>query len=252
MATKEPEVLDGTKIVPTVELQLTKSDLVDMVMAEQEESVEAELERIDTQIEAIKEQKQQVGEEHRDALSKMLKERHGKRIKAAERFFGSKVKLNTDVSSKRYRDPLSKCNTFSFEVYNSKRRKTRKDVSLPTLSLIDKAYAVVYGDGKKSSCYHSDGTEDGHWSVGLKLTQEELDKMPTVKKLLDLNKQHVELVKSRCLGEAAMANIETMGSRAKARMVRKVLEGSKQGRELLKSIPKLDSSRLLPPAKKTK
>lgn len=250
MATKEPEVLDSTKIVPTVELQLTKSDLVDMVVAEQEETVESELDKLDEQIRFVKEQKEKAQKDYKESLAKLLKERHGKRIKAAERFFGSKVEFSDDTSSKRYSDPWSQHNTYTYEVYNSKRRKVKKEARLPAVRLPDKVYATVSASsGSKSSCFHSDGKEDGHWSVGLKLTQEELNKISTAKKLIELNQQHADLVKSRCLAEAAMANIETMGARAKARMVRKVLEGSKQGQQLLKSIPKLESSNLLKAAK---
>lgn len=118
-----------------------------------------------------------------------------------------------------------------------------KTITLPQV-LPARSVCAGIGTSKTEHPY-----ESGKWEVKLKLDDSELELMSTAQRLKEINEKHVNLVKQRCEAESKLSNIETMGQRAKARMVRQVLSGSAQGRQLLQNIPKLDSSRLLKAAK---
>jgi len=239
-SSKTPQVLDSTKIIPVVELTLTKADLVDMVVAEQEEVIETQLELIETQIKKIEKDQNTASQDHDKALTKLLKETHGKRIKAAKRFFGPGSTDRCDYRQEvypRYKENSvwnADCRYYKYIKYDSRRRRMVDSVMLPNFRA---SYDIVY-------VIQIDGDECGRWSVDLDSNMND-DNMPSFKKLLELNKEHRRLVIARCDALSTQSNIETMGRRTKAAMVRQFLNGSKQGRQLLETVPKMDYAKLL-------
>jgi len=242
MANAEPEVLNNTKVLPTVELQLTKSDLVDMVVAEQEELVEERIDVLDEQLAAAKETFKSLLEKASESVIKNCKKSCSKEVRAAEKFIGAEAVY--EISTHGVKETRGQA--FEYQVYDSKRRKQKKQVNLPELVLPHHLKVKVKSVNFENNRYSNsnlDGTS-GAWYFRRTLTQDDLQ-VPEYPKLLEAHSNLVELIKERARMDAAMSNIETMGQRAKARMVRQVLAGSKQGQQLLKAIPKIDSAKLL-------
>jgi len=250
--TKEPEVLDGTSISANVDFSLTKDDLTDMVLEDRFEVLEDQLNAVNKQIDGIKTEMRELDCQHEEHLKTLVKKAFDKRIKAAEKFFGQRATFEVEPGPRFY---ISKPDHILYVEYeqrfNSKRRsKVERHAQVDGWHVKSAAFVRVesYTDIEKQKLAQQktqlETFESGSWGATKRFTDEQVAKMPAIKKLVVLDERRKALVGQSTVLKTELSNLETAGARARAKMVRALLGASEQGRQLLAKMPTMNQNLL--------
>jgi predicted nucleic acid-binding Zn-ribbon protein len=242
--TTKPEILDSTSINAKVDFSLTKDDLTEMVLEERFEALEDMLNDTNKQLDKLREQMGELEVKHNEHIVAVAKKCFSSRIKSAEKFLGNKATHSTTNFGGRH--CVSSTVYFSYEEYelgfnSQRRRKVEKTESCYGWSVCKSVTFYVSSNTKevKQNKHHAK-IEHGQWSATRTFTNEEMAKMPFVKKLVAIDDKRKELMKESTLLRTELSNLETSGKRARAKMVKALLSASTQGQQLLAKMPKMN------------
>jgi hypothetical protein len=228
---KKPEVLENTTINSKIDLNLTKDDLIDMILEERIEPIEKELS--DTRNKEA-EYTEKVNKQIEKITSNMLdifNKKYGKRIKQLKSITGNNVEYsyyrdgpNIIVDQERYK----------YETYDNGRH-IRSKVVLTT-------YQTFQNCIKASIDFSSDINkgEGGSWVAQLDIDRKDIEKTEDFKELVKLETKRQSYEKQGTILEGQLKILENMGKRARTKVVKSLLESSEQGRSLLKKLPKFN------------
>jgi len=241
---KAPEVLDSTSINAKVDFSLTKDDLTEMVLEERYEFLEDEYNRVNKQLRVHEKEMKELTDKHNDYIQSVAKKACSKRIKAAEKFFDA-VALSNINGGNHIISPSTTC---TYEIYeqdgygSKRRRKVEKAERVNGWSVYNSVQFTV--SSKKPKDDDTINLGGGQWSITKCFSDEEITEMPFVKKLIALDDARKKLQTQSTLLKVELANLETSGKRARAKMVKALLGASEQGRALLSKMPKMNNKLL--------
>lgn len=196
----KPEVLTKNNINAAVDIKLTKSDLVDMVVSERRQELNNVLSDIRKKMDNNRKENAQAKEKHEKVLVAMTKKRYGKRIKAAEKFFGSEAK-------------------YKVETYYGK-----------VNGVVATVECYKYCPGYDANNGY------GSWNIYYGREDFREETMPTMVKIMSLEKEFNVLQECHNNTSHEINNLKEMGERTKAKWIRSILESSTEGQALLKGI----------------
>ena len=251
MSNQEPEVLDNTSINAKVDFSLSKDDLTDMVLEEKFEALEDQLEIFQKQYDELNTQMGVLTNEYNEQLLAKAKKGFDKKIKAAEKFFGKEavVELSSNRATKISKHRTLRYISFEKRHGSSRRRKVEQHEQIEGCKVNAAVKATILA-GKDPDKYRSDAdnlgpvSESGSWKISRRFSDEEVMKMPAIKKMLKLDEQRLNVKEQIILYKSELANLETSGKRARAKMVKALLGASEQGRALLGKMPRMNHNLL--------
>lgn len=230
MATKET-LVSTQSINTSVDMKITKADLVEMFMAEREEEIQQDIDILDLELKAKNEASKKLatmllseGEKIKTAFINLAKKFHQKRIKGAEIAFDTKATYEANPARGNYM-------SYDAERWLHDPSKSKHKTMAVTARVISKIKGANYS------------IQTEHWSITYKPTNKEIKSVPAFKNVNQLAKERKEISESIALLQEKKNvklrekhSLAAMGARAKAKWVRSILEQTTDGAEMLSAI----------------
>lgn len=189
-----------------VDVKISKSDLIEMLIAEKKEELNEHTQVLSEEHDALRDLLKKAKDKHSSAMLKLIKKVYGKEIKAAEKML--------DVEAEYY---------VTDTVYKNNFYRNEKDYMRLARCNVGSSEGDPSGiSGKVEFC--------------IALNNEELNSMPTYIKYLELNDKIEDVLSKQNSLRHEKNNLHEMGQKAKAKLVRSILESTDQGKALLGSM----------------
>lgn len=228
------EVLHQTN----VDVKISKSDLVDMVVAEREAEIQEQVDSLRARSEELRVALTETDEAHKLAVIKLFKKEHSKKVKAAEKFLGVEATYDVDrpYSGKEFLYPEQ------YQPYNQYNNHPLIKFNAPFAAVRPnheyKRRVSKWSVWRSITCnVETQGdAEAGRWMFCYDVPDDQLEAMPTFKKLEKLANERNEVDQEYNTLQQEKNNLHNMGQRAKAKLVRSILESTEQGQRMLANI----------------
>lgn len=254
---KDNKVLDATAIAAKIEFALGKDDITDMLVEEHIESIVARIKEAEQEREKHRLEYVELEKDYNDYLISMFKREFAKEIRAAKKYVGD-IQISVNASSKTY---LTHPKVFllvshATEDYNGVLRRSKRphehsrSVDGLCVSRGVSAWAAKHVDPNDTA---SKGTnrntsymaEHLSWRLDRNYSDDELNNVFIFKKLVKVSENWQSAQEKAAILDNELTNIETSTKRAKAKLVRSLLNASEQGRQLLAKMPNFGNKLLL-------
>ena len=250
----KPEVLQSTSISTEVAFKLDKEDISDMVIEERCEILEEHLSALQKQRKQVKKEHDALLKKHDDALVKLVKKELASKVKVLEKF--SKLTAEYETGGNiNIVDPEYVEQVKYVKNNGAGRRRYEKSILLGELAGISNTVDVEIRPknlDNRAYIYLSVAEINEElflWKENRTFNKEELLGMKSVQDVIAVNKQLVELDRQILPIESELSNVETSSRRAKAKIVRQLLNNTDEGKRILGKVPTLNSTLSLPSKK---